>query len=505
MNLWLRRLVVVYAFLIAVAVPAYVQNKPSAEQKTARYFETVRNQPLLLAAFLQQMPKGGDIHNHLSGAIYAESYIYWAAQDGLCIDRKTFGFVMPPCDSEAKVAATTAIKDAQLYYNVIDSLSMRGVSQSGESGHDHFFASFSKFGAATRNRQAEMLAEVASRAAYQNELYLELMGTQGNAAALGRDIPWDDNLDALREKVLTKGLKELNAGVIAFADESEKKMREMLKCGTPAAEPGCAVTIRYIAQGTRNNPKPQLFAQLVAAFELVQSDPRFVGITIVSPEDNYISMHDFDAQMRMIAYLRGKYPKVKVSLHAGELAPQLVAPEGLRNHIRDSVEIAGSDRIGHGVDVMYEREPIQLLQQMAKKNVLVEVCLTSNDGILNVRGAQHPLPLYLRYDVPVTLATDDEGVSRSTLTREYQRATETYGLKYVDLKKMARMSIEHSFLPGSSMWSNIKTSTVVRECATDKRGAETPSSSCAAYLKANERAQMQWRLERQFATFESGF
>ena len=505
MNLVLRRVVLFYAFLIAVAVPAHVQNKPSAEQKAANYFESVRTQPLLLAAFLQQMPKGADLHNHLSGAVYAESYIEWAAQDGLCIDRKALAFVPPPCDSDTKTSATDALKDAQLYYNLVYSLSMRSIGKTDESGHDHFFASFSKFGVATRGRQADMLAEVVSRAADQNELYLELMGTQGNAAALGKDMPWDDNLEAMREKVLAKGIKELNAAIIASTNDAEQKMRQLLKCGTANEQPGCAVTIRYIAQGTRNYPKSQLFAQLVAAFELAKADSRFVGITLVSPEDNYVSMHDFHDQMHMFAFLRAKYPKVHVSLHAGELSPQLVTPEGLRNHVRESVEIAWADRIGHGVDVMYEQEPIQLLKQMAGRNVLVEICLTSNDGILNVRGNEHPLPLYLRYGVPVALATDDEGVSRSTLTREYQRATETYGLKYADIKKMARMSLEHGFLPGESIWANAQSATIIRECATDERGAERPSAACAAYLDKSEKAEMQWKLERQFVTFESRF
>ncbi|HTM41069.1 MAG TPA: hypothetical protein VL177_09165, partial [Terriglobales bacterium] len=61
--------------------------KISPEQRTARYLESVRHQPSLLFAFLQQMPKGGDLHNHLYGAVYAESFIQWAAQDGLCVDR----------------------------------------------------------------------------------------------------------------------------------------------------------------------------------------------------------------------------------------------------------------------------------------------------------------------------------------------------------------------------------------------------------------------------------
>jgi adenosine deaminase len=59
---------------------------------------------------------------------------------------------------------------------------------------------------------------------------------------------------------------------------------------------------------------------------------------------------------------------------------------------------------------------------------------------------RHPLPVYLRYGVPVALATDDAGVSRSDITHEYLRAVETYHLTYSDLKKMARASITYSFL-----------------------------------------------------------
>ena len=62
--------------------------------------------------------------------------------------------------------------------------------------------------------------------------------------------------------------------------------------------------------------------------------------------------------------------------------------------------------------------------------MLVEVNLTSNDVILGIKGADHPLPLYRKYGVPVTLSTDDEGVSRIDLTHEYVRAAMTYPLTY---------------------------------------------------------------------------
>src|SRR6476660_2023600 len=65
---------------------------------TSRRLAAIRQQPLLLEAFLREMPKGGDLHNHLSGSIYAESYIRWAAEDGLCLITATFTVVAGACD-----------------------------------------------------------------------------------------------------------------------------------------------------------------------------------------------------------------------------------------------------------------------------------------------------------------------------------------------------------------------------------------------------------------------
>src|SRR6476619_4181418 len=156
--------VCIFAILLATCTSsAWSQKRPapaaSAEQKTARYFESIRNQPLLLHAFLQQMPKGGDLHNHLSGAIYAERFIKYAVQDGLCVDRAALALAQPPCDPAAgKPPASAALQDSTLYGHLLDALSMRQFVAGAESGHDHFFATFGKFGAATTGRTADMLA-----------------------------------------------------------------------------------------------------------------------------------------------------------------------------------------------------------------------------------------------------------------------------------------------------------------------------------------------------------
>jgi adenosine deaminase len=84
---------------------------------------------------------------------------------------------------------------------------------------------------------------------------------------------------------------------------------------------------------------------------------------------------------------------------------------------------------------------------MRRRGVTIEIALSSSDLILGVRGKEHPLPTYLAAGVPVVLATDDAGVSRSNLTNEYFRAAHEHGLGYRELKGLARNALTYSFLP----------------------------------------------------------
>ena len=505
-----------FAGLVAVALVFCTltslsqQKNPTAEQKTAHHFDSI-HQPGLLLAFLREMPKGGDLHIHLAGAIYAESLIDFAAKDGFCVDRTTSVLIAPPCDDAcdrfaSKPAIRCAYQDHVLYNSIVDAWSMRNWAGE-EPGHDHFFATFDKFLPAMTNHLGDSIAETAERAAADHLQYLELMHTaDGNLAPeLGARVGWDDDFSKLREKLLAGGLKDVVATTRKQLDHDEAKMHELLRCGSPQASAGCGVTVRYLYQVLRGLPKEQVYAQILLGFELAQADPRFVGLNLVMPEDWYVPMHDFDLHMRMLDYLHGIYPKVHISLHAGELAMGLVPPEGLSFHVRESIEKGHAERIGHGVSVMNEHDAVGLLQEMARRKVLVEISLTSNDLILGVRGEEHPLPLYLRYGVPVALATDDQGVSRSDMTHEYVRAAEGYHLSYLDLKRMARQSLEHSFLAGDGLWSDAQAFHPVTACAGDHPAAASLSAGCKRFLDANDRARVQWKLEREFAEFEKQF
>jgi len=502
---------IVLLIIHSFASAALAQSGATAEQRTARHFESIRRQPSLLLAFLREMPKGGDLHVHLSGALYAENLIDYAVSDNLCVERTTSILIAPPCDAScesytSKPTIRCAYGDHVLYNSIVDAWSMRNWKEAEESGHDHFFATFDKFSLATRNHIGDALAEVAARAAEDHLQYVELMHTADSVQSgqLGTKLGWDDDFARMRDKLLATGLKDIVTSTSKRLDEDETKMQSLLKCGTTEANPGCNVKVRYLYQVLRGLPREMVFAQILLGFELAQTDPRFVGLNLVMPEDWYVPMHDFELHMKMLDYLHSVYPKVHISLHAGELAMGLVPPDGLRFHVRESVERGHAERIGHGVDVMNEDRPLDLLREMAERKILVEICLTSNDVILGVWGDGHPLPVYLRYGVPVALATDDEGVSRSDLTQEYLRAAQTYDfLGYKDLKRMARMSLEHSFLAGSSLWAS--DFRLAAACANDRPAVGKASSACQKFLDANERAQMQWKLEDEFAAFEKGF
>lgn len=491
----------------------------TTEQQTAAAMEQARAAgPLALEAWLAEMPKGGDLHSHLSGAVYAETWLRDAEVDHLCIDTQTLSFarkgvalVTEPCGA-GTVAASSLAQNQALYDKLVDAFSMRSfVPSTADSGHDHFFATFDHFGGLAESHKPEWVDEVATRAAAQNEQYLELMNTPGAAFAVigaAKPVAPGTGYAAWRQQLLDAGLGQQAGDIRQQMDEAERVRRRMEHCDAPQPAAACAVEVRYVYQVLRNMPAPAVFAQILLGFEVSAGDlgsphPHYVGINLVQPEDAQYSMADYTLHMQMIAALRPLYPNVPVTLHAGELAPGLVAPEGLRFHIRQAVEVAGAQRIGHGVDVMHEDSPFDLLKVMAERHVMVEINLTSNDVILGVKGREHPLPLYRKYGVPTALSTDDEGVSRITMTHEYGIAADTFGLTYPELKEMVRNSIEYSFLPGTSLWRNHDYGQMQTVCAADMVAAGEPGVACGALLNGSAKAAEQWELERRFRRFEA--
>src|SRR5260370_10030043 len=137
-----------------------------------------------------------------------------------------------------------------------------------ESGHDHFFATFDKFGLAAHNHVADSLAAALNRAGLDRLQYVEFMRTAdgGGAAALAIRVGWDEDFGKMRQRLLDAGLKEVAAATSKTPAEDQARARAELKCGTAEAEPGCNVTVRFLYQVLRGLPREIVFAQILLGF-----------------------------------------------------------------------------------------------------------------------------------------------------------------------------------------------------------------------------------------------
>jgi adenosine deaminase len=496
------------------------------EQATAAHMGAIQGDPTQLAAFLMQMPKGGDLHHHLSGAVYAETYLGWAATANDCLETATGSYYLSidTCGYSGDVPIPAS--SAALYTQAVEAMSMLNfVASPSQSGHDHFFATFDLFGEMSGTaHHAASLADVLTRAAAENEVYIEAMltsnstaedlGTNTWATANGANAMTAADFASFRTTLLASSTWSTAVSAITSdIANTESGAQTALGCGGASPPAACGIATRYEAYISRSGAAPAVFAQMVAAYEAAKAEPRLVALNLVGPEDAVAALANYDLQMSMLQYLSGVYAgqsPLRLSLHAGELADAYM-PSGYTiptiDHVQKAVEIAGASRIGHGVDIEEESATATVMGELATKKILVEVCLSSNADILLVSGAAHPLAKYMAAGVPVALATDDEGVARSSMTGEYVRAVSDQNLGYLDLKALSRNSLEYSFLPGSSLFADFSSLTVAPACAdaADTSSTTTPTAACAAYLGANAKAQAEWELERRYRVFESGY
>lgn len=453
----------------------------------------------------EALPKGGDIHTHLRGAIYAETWLEWAAEDGLCADMEVPALRFPKadtCDASGWITAAEAQSFEPYRLDLINALSTRSyVPTNGWSGHNQFFGTFAKI-AARPERLGDQLAAVSNRAGKQNILYLELMETMVLPELFplvgGIELTGDPAADyqTLMASPFGAQLDDLTQRIQRQLDEGETRRRELLACDTGTPEPGCDVEIRFLHQVVREFDPAVVYAQIILGWAVMEKAPKVVGLNLVAPEDGFIALRDYTQHMRMIDHLYTNRSEQNITLHAGELTIGLVRPKQLRFHMREAIEIGHAKRIGHGVAIGYEDDHEQLIQKMVEDDILVEINLTSNDTILGVSGDDHPIQLYRDMEVPYTISTDDEGVSRIDLTHEYMRLARSYRVPYFELRHVSRNSLSYSFLDGASLWD-------MPDCLSDLAADKGAGEACQALLEASDKARLQWKLEEKFKEFEA--
>ena len=293
------------AALLASALPAY-----AGEAETAALFDRLVAQPPRLRVFLQAMPKGGDLHNHLWGQPYAEQFIAWAGAQDLCVSRARLALVDGPCKApETEPARDLGRRDQKLYSDLVESLSTRGRNQglggNDTTGHDDFFDTFGRFFPAAPASPGPMLASARTSAAANAVSYLELIQNPvavDKAGSLALSKTWKSSDFEQDLAKIAPALPALTDAAIAETDAMERDAQDRLHCPASAA---CAVMVRYQAFVLRSQPPAYVFGQMALAFALADKDPRYVSVNIVAPEDGAVAVADFDLHMAMYRFFAG--------------------------------------------------------------------------------------------------------------------------------------------------------------------------------------------------------
>lgn len=463
MMLSLARFRYVFILMLLTMLIAGCSNQEMHDQRINRYFNSIRHSEAELTAFFQGLPKGGDLHNHYSGSIYAETYWQYLEQQDVWLDTVSLQYEYDSIkqqDIRRDYSRYRRLSDlrrrkrlSELRQKMFTEWSIKDYHPAYRPSDQHFFDSFRKFPATGSWHEIRQgLGELKARAASENIQYLELMlrnvpfsETLNNADSLAVQLYLHDYRDTIRLRRVADAVYQayeslpLNAAVDRFCQELDSIHTRYVGDST--------VTIRYQTYVNRGNAPLIFFRDLLLAFRAADRSPWVVGVNILSPEHSDISMRDYKLHMYLFRYVHRLYPQVQYAMHAGELTLGLVKPEDLTTHIHDAVFVAGAHRIGHGVDLAHEAQLSSLLDTMARRPVPIEINLWSNEFILKVKDGQHPITLYHQHGVPIVIATDDPGVLRSNLTHQFVLLAKRYPqINYADIRRYIRNSIQYSFL-----------------------------------------------------------
>jgi len=169
----------------------------------------------------------------------------------------------------------------------------------------------------------------------------------------------------------------------------------------------------------------------IATVKLVEKfrNKHVVGFDIAGDEAGYpINEH-------VAAFQYANTHGIPCTAHAGEAAGP--------NSVRETLESFHPSRIGHGVR---SAEDTTLIRHLREKNILLEVCPTSNlQTNMYASLAQHPVNRLYTAKVPLNINTDCRTISNTTLSREYFRMVEQFHWKKADFLVCNVEAVDHAF------------------------------------------------------------
>ncbi len=454
--------------------PLRKENDPHTNADiTSSYLESIKRNYAALRQFFTEMPKGGDVHNHLTGSAYAETYFELAAKKNMYVILESGKlYAQKPMDIETIQLS----KDMDDLHNhrmaLIDKWSIRNFQpyKYPLGPDEYFFGTFGLLSALTGdiNDLAYLMHELKVRAVKENVQYLEVIGTSPSVPEdcfLGDDYEQFDK--QLKECVKDGNYEDVQDTLDEVFNLFEKNSENTVETynnfineldnmsntfGNHLNVDTSDLVCRYQGYSSRGSEPLKVFAQLYVVHkaclqkEYKGKENVLKGCNIVAAENGEKSMMYYRLHMEMFKLLNSKFSNIPTSLHAGELTIGLMRPEHLTYHISLAINTGKANRIGHSVDLPFEQDSNDTLKMMADSKIPVEINLTSNEFILGVKDSEHPIMLYKNAGVPVIISTDDPGVLRTSLTEQYTLAVLRYGFSYEEIKSFVQNSITYAFL-----------------------------------------------------------
>jgi adenosine deaminase len=189
------------------------------------------------------------------------------------------------------------------------------------------------------------------------------------------------------------------------------------------------------------NMTPQV-SQEVAELAVDFRPHGVVGFDLAGEEGGYPPKKHVDA----FHYIQRE--NFNITIHAGE---------GFgKESIWQAIQWCGAHRIGHATRLLEDMTIRDgnvlsmgtLAGYVLDKRIPLEICLTSNIHTGAVKSLdEHPFGIFYKHRFRVTLNTDNRLMSGITLTDEYRKAMETFGLELSDLERITTNAMKSAFIP----------------------------------------------------------
>jgi adenosine deaminase/aminodeoxyfutalosine deaminase len=231
-------------------------------------------------------------------------------------------------------------------------------------------------------------------------------------------------LDRMAREGIRYAELNLSAGVILWKKQDLAAVDEAVR----KAAAGSPVQVRWIWDAVRQWPAEDAMRVAAMAAERIASG--VVGFGLGGDETR--GPAEKFAEVFRFARSKG----LRLAPHGGEIS----GPESVW-----AVLELGADRIGHGIAAAGDA---RLMAALCDRDIPLEICITSNVLLGAVESIEaHPVRRLFDAGVPITLATDDPGLFRTSLTREYEIARDVFGFTQAELAQVASNAFRYAFGP----------------------------------------------------------